>query len=244
VFKVEELLPPIIIPPIQYPPLGISPEDIIAGSSILEKNHSIIVSCQYDDKTCSNPIAGYYNGTWWVNFGTGWIPSNVSIKSDEEQYTNLDRNYANELVILTKSGDQYIVVKGDKLIIDITFHNVTEINGNNSLIVVYLKVLVFNPDKDANMFIEVKVSLINSTDNSKQISSYATFSSAKVGGAAEGKLVIYEGYAMFPLKQFGIFDNNILGSSSSTFNINVCLSGDADKGVMYIGIEYLIIITY
>jgi len=243
VFKLEELKPPEITIPIQYPPLGINPTDIIAGSSLLEKNLSIIVDCKYDGKLCSNPIAGYYNGTWWVNFGTGWVPSNVSIRSGEEQYTNLDRNYANELVVLTMSGNQYVVVNEGSLTINITFCNITEIDGSKSLVAVYLKVLVWNTDKDSDTIVEVNISLINSTDSSKQISSYATFSSAKVTGAAGSKLTIYEGYAMFPLTQFGVF-NYVLGSSRSPFNVKISLSGDTAVGNIYMSIEYLTITTY
>jgi len=257
VFKIEELLPPIITPPIQYPPLGISPENIIAGSSMIEKNHSIIVSCQDDKTSCSNPIAGYHNGTWWVNFGTGWIPSNVSIKSDEEQYTNLDGNYASELVVLTLSGNQYEVVHGRNLIVNITFKNMTQISNTTSMVVIYLKILL-SSSKDVNVDAIVKVSLINSVNTSMRFDSYATFSSAKVKGAEESKIIIYEGYVIFPLKQFGIFS---VGQDTiqqySDYDIGIDLyvesieevgKGSTEKGEsgweIRISLEYIAVVTY
>ena len=249
VFKLEELIPPQITIPIQYPPLGINPTDIIAGSYLIQKNHNITVRCQYDGKPCSDPVAGFYynySKTWYKNNGTGWeewVNASNEINSGEERYTNLDENYANELVVLTKSNNKYIVVNGKELILNITFYDVTEIDSNKSLVVVYLKVLVLNPEKAPDTSIEVTVSLINSTDNSKQISSYATFSSAQVGGVAGSMLVIYEGYAMFPLTQFGIF-NNTLGSSRSWFNVNIYLSGRTNMGSIYMSMEYISIITY
>ena len=251
VFKIEELLPPIITPPIQYPPLGISPENIIAGSSIIEKNHSIIVSCQYNKTQCSNPIAGYYyNNTWWVNFGTGWIPSNVSIKSGEEQYTNLDGNYANELVILVilrESGDQYIVVYGENLTINIIFKNMTRIPNTTSLVTVHLKVIL-SSNKDVDINTIARISLINSANASMRFDSYATFSSAKVGGAAGSKIMIYEGYVIFPLKQFGIFS---VGQDTiqqcEDYDIDVSLyveSAGEGKREIRVNLEYIAVVTY
>jgi hypothetical protein len=245
VFKLEEIIPPQITIPIQYqyPPLGVSPGNIMAGSYILSKNVSIIVSCQYDSRSCLYPIAGfYYNNTWYINNGSGWVLSNVNIKSGEEVYTNLDNNYARELVVLTYSSPNYVVVNGGNLTINITFKNMTRIDSNTSLVVMYLKIIIMNTDKDSDVSSEVKVSLIDSTNTSKFISSYATFSSAKVRGAAGGKITIYEGYVMYPLTQFEVFKE--LGLSSGWYDINIYLTCATTVGNIYVSIEYLAIVTY
>ncbi len=250
VFKISELIPPTItITPIQYPPLGIIGSQVVGGSNLFERNVSIDVTCTIGRTPCTYPIAGfYYNNTWYVN-RNGWVPAsnaNINICVDQSQYTDLDENKAHELVVLTNMSRTCFYVptgniKANNLVNSYLFKNFTYINESTSIIVIYVKSVV--KSEEAQSVVVLSVSLIKTDDNTKNVTSYASLSSAKVTRAGD-LLQIYEGYVMFPIMQFHYF-RSIIAGSPGWYDLNITVEVVMQENVyIWNSLEYVVISAY
>jgi|GEM_PF-1799436 len=246
VFKIEELLPPIIIPPIQYPPLGLRSEDIIGGQNIYNVSHIIYANYSRDGTTWHPGYAGFYvdGDGWYINLNGTWVKID---KTGEEAYTDLDNNKARELVVLLNTTD-YSVVKGGLqgnnikiLYINITFKDLVYVSNITSFITVFLKPLV-GLSTQADAYVYIEVSLTKSDNRTISISSPATLSYTKVA-RVEAPTVIYQGYIMFPIAQFVGY--SILQQNPGYYDLTVLIAAEAESDTdIRCSLEYVGVAIY
>ncbi|MCX8185763.1 MAG: hypothetical protein N3G48_01480 [Sulfolobales archaeon] len=232
-------------------PLGLTGEEITGGTELFNYNISVL-TCRYSDKddTCSNPIpAIYYNRSgivgWWVNRSGGWIllPSNDI--SSSPAYSDLDNNKATELVVLHNDSKtkKYVVLEDNaRYEFSILIRNYTYLKSETKLVAVYLKVLTGSRSNfRADTFINV--TLVKSDRPQVKLSSYATLSSIKIS-KSDINVTIYEGYALFPVKQFNYF-NTTIANNPGYYDVIIEVQAQRHEGSDPISssIEYVAVVS-
>ncbi|MEM0504333.1 MAG: hypothetical protein QXN19_00740 [Sulfolobales archaeon] len=237
VFKISELIPP--TPPTGAP-LGLSGNEISGGSTLFDLNISVM-RCIISGKECNRPLpAIYYNNSWWAYVNGSWRP--IDVKSDKT-YSDLDGNNASELVVIhLDNNNNYRVLSDDNYQYAIRISNYVNIASDTKLIAVYMKAL-FESDKDASVVVGINVSLAHSRNLSIMVSSYAVLSSAKIT-RGDINLMIYEGYVLFPVKQFNYFDT-LLSNNPGLYDLIIEINVIAQEGArnVYSSIEYIAVST-
>ncbi|MEM4567001.1 MAG: hypothetical protein QXM48_01545 [Sulfolobales archaeon] len=237
VFKISELIPP--TPPTGAP-LGLSGNEISGGSTLFDLNISVMRCIINKSRVCNSPLpAIYYNNSWWAYVNGSWRP--IDVKSDKT-YSDLDGNNASELVVIHLDNNNYRVLSDDNYQYAIRISNYVNIASDTKLIAVYMKAL-FESDKDASVVVGINVSLAHSRNLSIMVSSYAVLSSAKIT-RGDINLMIYEGYVLFPVKQFNYFDT-LLSNNPGLYDLIIEINVIAQEGArnVYSSIEYIAVST-
>ncbi|MEM2376493.1 MAG: hypothetical protein QXZ10_02660 [Sulfolobales archaeon] len=247
VFKIEELIPP--TPGGEgeeggEAPLGLTGEEIVGGGELF--NYDItVIRCVAEKTNCTDPIpAIYYNrsGTvgWWVNMSGGWqlLPTS-QVRSGEEKYSDLDNNKAPELKVLYKNNGKYEVLKdnnqGYRFAIRISKY--AYLKDDSKLIAVYMKVLT-GSEGASRADTYVNISLVHSNNPSVMVSSYATLSSIKIT-SSNVNVSIYEGYVLFPVRQFNYFETQLSNYPGYYDLVLEVIVGIQDAKTFTSGIEYV-----
>jgi len=237
VFKISELIPP--TPPTGAP-LGLSGNEISGGSTLFDLNISVMRCIINKSRVCNSPLpAIYYNNSWWAYVNGSW--RSIDVGSDKT-YSDLDGNNASELVVIHLVGNDYRVLGSTNYQYAIRIGNYVNIASDVKLIAVYMKAL-FKSSRDVSVVVGINVSLAHSRNMSVMVSSYAVLSSAKIT-KGDINLMIYEGYVLFPVKQFNYFDtllSNNPGLYDLIIEINVTVQEGA--GDVYSSIEYIAVST-
>lgn len=253
VIKIQELLPPSQGGEGgegggEEAPLGLTGEEITGGNYLY--NYSIsVLKCQMGSTNCTTTAvpAIYYYGRWIANRSNAWVDITNEVDRGEIMYSDLDENKAPELVILYRdnNNNKYYVLKDkDKYEYTIRIRNYTRIKADTKLIAIYIK-LVTRLDKTATINTFIRATLVYTLNNAINISNYATLSTAKIP-QIDRDLAIYEGYVIFPVKQFEQF-SSIVGNYPGDYHLDIEVRTEALSSTGNIpfssGIEYLAVVS-
>ncbi|MEM1982630.1 MAG: hypothetical protein QXZ63_03075 [Sulfolobales archaeon] len=248
VFKIEELIPP-------TPggeggeegglPLGLTGGEIVGGSYIFDYNITII-KCIYGGSPCGDAIpAIYHNNTWYV-YKDGWgTATSKGINIDLNQaakYIDMDKNHAPELIVLRRYDNTHYVVftatDQKDYMYSVKFSRYIRIEDNTTLISAFLKVVtVSTAEAELSTFIETILS--NSNNNAINMSNYGSLSKVRFPKDVFN-VTVYEGYILFPIKQFGYF-SSIISNYPGYYDVivNIYLKPSSSNVDMSSGIEYI-----
>ncbi|MCX8186980.1 MAG: hypothetical protein N3G48_07760, partial [Sulfolobales archaeon] len=223
------------------------------GNKQFEQNISII-KCKYGGDDC-NPLypAIYYNRTWWIYIDTTrrWVNASregIPIPSTELRFTDMDGNNAPELLILhkrDKRDSNYYVLDTEnsrRFEYAINFSRYASIKENTTLVSVFLKVVI-GFSNSSEFSASIRIILAKSENPSLTISNYATLLSTKIP-RSDLNMTIYEGYVMFPVRQFDYF-NSIIYNNPGIYDVIVEVYVETQGNVeAAAGIEYIAVTSY